>query len=85
MSQLTKIWDWIVDNNISTLVAFERQIVPDSWTAPNIQCIDIRKGSPSSPFPVENYTIAAINEEQYEIWPKEFPANVKGKLIDDCF
>lgn len=83
MGQLTAIWRTIVVNKIGTLIAFEKQVSPDTWTIPRIKCIDIRDDSLGQYHPVENYTVAAMSEEQLSNWPKKLVANVSTNTIDN--
>jgi len=83
MGQLTKIWETIVVNKIGTVICFDRQISPDTWTIPRIKCIDIHDGKLGRYHPVESYTVAAMTEDQIRSWPKQLRANVPADTLDN--
>ena len=85
MGQLTKIWEVIARNGIGTVVAFNRQVSPDTWTIPRINCIDIHDGELGKYHPVENYTVAAVTEDQLSSWPPVLHAGVPKDTVDNLF
>lgn len=82
MGQLTKLWEIIVTQKIGTIISFEKQISPDTWTIPRVKCIDLREGSLGSYHPVENYTVAAMSQSQLDSWPKKLNAGVPTNTIE---
>jgi len=72
LQPLPEIWKVIRENNIGRLIAFERNVIPDAWTLPNIDCIDIKEKVTTRLHPVKNYSIAVGCDEKLKEWNENF-------------
>lgn len=89
LQSLPQIWELIKKHNIGKIIAFERNVIPDSWTLPGIECIDIKQSSLKPYHAVDGYSIATINDEALESWKSKYPngiiptTEIKFEHLDD--
>ena len=70
LSHLPDIWHTIVENNIGTVIAFDAQVIPDTWSIPKIQCLDIKSKEKNHGmlYRTPGYQISARDEEVMDTW-----------------
>lgn len=90
LQPLPEIWKVVRENNIGRLIAFDRNVIPDAWTLPDIDCIDI-KDKTASAHPVRNYKMALIDDKKLKSWEEKHNGHtipttgVPFAHIDDFF
>jgi len=69
LTHLPDIWNAIVDKEIGTIVTVNCRVIPDTWTIPNIKCVDIMTGrSTRRLFRTPGYQIVGMDKEQMDEW-----------------
>jgi len=88
LSHLPDIWDAIVDNEIGTIVTVNCQVIPDTWSIPNIKCVDIMTGgSTGRMFRTPGYQIVGMDKEQMDgwNWKHHLMARFERMTVDQYF
>jgi len=71
LQPLPKIWEVIRKNEIGRLIALERNVIPDAWTLPDIDCIDIKVKNIHPLHAVKGYSIATTDQDTLQNWQDE--------------
>ncbi len=88
-SPLPEIWNAIDAHDISWLIAFNGEVIPDSWTVPEIRCMDIK--TEFQPKQMEyslwmpEYKIACCASDIYSKWKAFVSRDVDCRLLEDNF
>ena len=91
LQPLPDIWEVILKNNIGKLVSFECNTIPDTWTLPDISCVDIRAERLRPNHPVKGNSIATNSDDTLKKWDEEFSnrtiptTGLKFGHLDDFF
>ena len=86
-STLSVIWDTILCKNIDTIVCFEGNIIPDSWSVPDINCIDIKTSFTPKDYErslwIPNYKVVCIDDQILSEWQDYLPSDISFTSLKD--
>ena len=87
--QLFEIWRMARENNVGTLIAFNGQVIPDSWVLSGLKCIDVKTlPSPQKPeryLWMPGYSVAGADENITKEWRKVLPPDVDCNKSGEIF
>lgn len=86
---LFEIWKKARENDVGTLIAFNGQVIPETWSVPGLKCVDIR----TLPAPesserylwMPGYSVAGADEKIVAEWRKLLPPDVNCDTIGEIF
>lgn len=87
--QLFEIWKMARENEVGTLIAFDGQVIPDTWSLPRLNCIDIKTvqgtGQAERYLWLPGYKAAGADEKITKEWRKILPSDVDCNTIGEIF
>ncbi len=79
-SSLTRIWATVREHGVAQIVVCNGDIVPDAWSAPDIDCIDIKTSyaprEHERNFWIPGYAVAGIDDTLTDKWRCHVPEHI---------
>ncbi len=84
---LPEIWEILNRESIQTIVCFNSSIIPDTWSVPGIQCIDIKTSFSPKDYErslwIPDYQIVCLDDTIFLEWESLIPGDIPIQTLKE--